>query len=494
MLLRNADVLPLDPRRLQRLAVVGAQADRLAVQGGGSAEVTPTYVTNPLEAIRARAATGLEVIHEPGSMLPGPTPAFDYRWVRTPDGEPGMQVEVFATTDLTGAPVLRETVSQTLIRWGGSPAPGVPTGRFSARVTGEFVPDHSGVWELGLASAGWARLFLDDRPLLVTTEPDRTYRQGTAERTAEVDLEAGRSYRLVVEFAVDSDIDLAGLRIGGRPRLAPDARERAVRAAREADAAIVFVGYDGAWECEGSDRPHMDLPGDQDDLVWAVAAANPRTVVVVNAGAPVTMPWGDAVAAIIQLWFPGMEGGNALADVLFGDVDPSGRLPTTFPVRVEDTPAFTHYPGVNGVVRYDEGLLVGYRHYDKADVAPRFCFGHGLSYTRFEYGQLSVSAHGPVRVSVEINNVGPRRGCEEVVQLYVRNPAADADTPEKELREFVKVDLQPGAKRAVNFELSARAFAHWDEARHDWSVQPGEREILVGSSSQDIRRSAQIRV
>jgi beta-glucosidase len=493
VLLRNADVLPLDPERLQRLAVVGAQADRLAVQGGGSAEVTPAYVTNPLEAIRKRAGVGPRVIHEPGSMLPGPTPPFDYRWVRTPDGAPGMQVEVFATTELTGTPVLRETVSRTLIRWGGSPAPDVPAGRFSGRVTGEFVPDRSGVWELGLASPGRARLFLDDRPLVVTTEPDRSYRQGTAERTAEVDLEAGRSYRLMAEFSVDSDIDLAGLRIGGRPRLAPDARERAVQAAREADVAIVFVGYDGAWECEGTDRPHMDLPGDQDDLVRAVAAANPRTVVVVNAGAPVTMPWADEVAAIIQLWFPGMEGGNALADVLFGDVDPSGRLPTTFPVRVEDTPAFAHYPGVNGVVQYDEGLLVGYRHYDKAGVAPRFGFGHGLSYTRFEYGHLRVSGHGPFQVSVDITNVGPRRGCE-VVQLYVRNPAADADTPEKELREFVKVDLQPGATRAVNFELSARAFAHWDESLHDWSVQPGEREILVGSSARDIRRLAQIRV
>ena len=491
VLLRNNGVLPLGADRIRRVAVIGAQADRMAAQGGGSAEVTPSYVTSPLEAIRRR----VDVIHEPGCTLPGPTPDLDARWVTTPDGEPGIQVEVFAGTEAVGEPISKETMSRTLIRWGGSPAPGVAAGRFAVRATADFVPDRSGPWELGLASAGNARLLVDGRQVLVTTEPDRYYRQGTAERTATLDMQAGRRYRLLAEFSVDSEMDLVGLRIGARPRLALDARERAVQAARDADIAVVVVGYDGAWECEGSDRPHMDLPGDQDDLVREVAAANPRTVVVLNAGAPVSMPWAEDVAAILEMWFPGMEGGNALADVLFGDVDASGRLPTTFPKRLEDSPAYPYYPGENGVVAYREGLLVGYRHYDKARVEPLFCFGHGLSYTRFAYDELRVEQHqdGPVNVSVRVTNVGARPG-REVVQLYVRDPAADDDTPEQELREFAKLDLSPGASQTVSFELPQRAFAHWDNARRGWSIRPGDREILIGASSRDIRSRAPITV
>jgi beta-glucosidase len=404
-----------------------------------------------------------------------------------------MQVDVFASPERSGSPVLRETLSRSLARWGGSPAPGVAAGHFSARATGEFVPDRSGTWELGLASAGQAHLFLDEKLVLVSTEPDQYYRQGTTEVTTQIELEAGSRHRLVVEFTVDSGIEMAGLRIGARPRPPADAQQRAVQAAREADVAVVVVGYDGAWESEGADRPHMGLPGEQDELVRAVAAANPRTVVVVNAGAPVTMPWADGVAAIVQLWFPGMEGGNALAEVLFGDTDPSGRLPTTFPRRLEDSPAYPNYPGENGVVRYDEGLLVGYRHYDKAAVEPRFCFGHGLSFTRFDYADLRVQVQDDehVRVSIDVANVGSRRG-QEVVQLYVRDPESAADRPDKQLRDFAKLELQPGQTQTVTFTLPPRAFAHWDPTRHAWIVARGEREILVGSSSRDIRQVGRV--
>jgi beta-glucosidase len=495
VLLRNTGVLPLGTTRARRIAVIGPQADRPAVQGGGSSEVTPAYVTSPLRAIQERAGGQLQVTYEPGCLLPGPTPALDYRWLRTgPGGEPGMQVEVFASAEPNGSPAAREVLSRSIARWGGSPAPGVPPGHFSARATGEFVPDRSGTWEFGLASAGQARLFLDDRLLVASTKPDVYYRQGTTEVTAEVELEAGSSHRFVVDFSVDSGRDMAGLRFGARPRPPADARARAARAASDADVAVVVVGYDGAWESEGADRPHMGLPGEQDELVRAVAAANPRTVVVLNAGAPVTMPWAHDVAAIVQLWFPGMEGGNALADVLFGDVDPSGRLPTTFPRRLEDSPAYPNYPGRDGVVRYQEGLLVGYRHYDRAGVEPRFCFGHGLSYTRFEYANLAVASDGArARVWVDVTNVGDRPG-REVVQVYVRDPRAPADEPDKELREFAKVDLDVGQTRTLAFDLPSRAFAHWDPRQKAWLVEPGEREILVGSSSRDIRQVARVLV
>ncbi|HTD79348.1 MAG TPA: glycoside hydrolase family 3 N-terminal domain-containing protein, partial [Chloroflexota bacterium] len=270
VLLRNTDVLPLDPGRVRTIAVVGPQGDRLAVQGGGSAELTPTYVSSPLAAIQRHAGSEVRVTYEPGCTLPGPTPTLDYRWVRTgPGGEPGIQVEVFASPEPGGTPVLRETLSRSIARWGGSPAPGVPAGHFSARAIGEFVPDRSGTWELGISSAGEAHLFLEDRLLAVNTQPDVYYRQGSTELTARVDLEAGSTYRLAAEFSVDSGIEMAGLRIGARPLPPADAPQRAVQAASRADVAVVLVGYDGAWESEGADRPHMDLPGEQDDLVRA---------------------------------------------------------------------------------------------------------------------------------------------------------------------------------------------------------------------------------
>jgi len=495
VLLRNADVLPLDlaAGRLRRIAIIGPQADRLAVQGGGSSEVTPSYVTSPLQAIQQRAAGTLQVTYEPGCLLPGPTPALDARWLRTaPRGEPGMQVEVFATPAPHGSPVTREVLSRSVARWGGSPAPGVPPGRFSVRATGEFVPDRSGTWEFGLASAGQARLFLDDRPLVVSAAPDVDYRQGASEATATMELEAGSSHPFVVECAIDSGRDMVGLRLGARLRPPAKAQQRAAQAARDADVAVVIVGYDGGWESEGADRPHMGLPGEQDALIRAVAAANPRTVVVLNAGAPVAMPWADEVAAIVQLWFPGMEGGNALADVLFGDVDPAGRLPTTFPCRLEDSPAYPYYPGQDGVVRYQEGLLVGYRYYDRAAVEPRFCFGHGLSYTRFAYANVAVAAaDATTRVAVDVTNVGDRRG-REVVQVYVRDPAAGEDRPDRELREFATIELDVGQTRRVTFDLPARAFAGWDTQQKAWVVEPGAREILIGSSSRDIRQVARI--
>jgi beta-glucosidase len=405
---------------------------------------------------------------------------------------------VFASTEPSGAPLLRETLSRSIARWGGSPAPGVAAGHFSARASGEFVPDRSGTWELGLASAGQARLFLDDRLLVVSTNPDVYYRQGSTEVTAQVELEAGSSHRLVAEFTVDSGIEMAGLRIGARLVPPPDAQRQAARAASQADVALVLVGYDGAWESEGADRPHMDLPGRQDDLIRAVAAANPRTVLIVNAGAPVSMPWANEVAAIVQLWFPGMEGGNALADMLFGDVDPSGRLPTTFPRRLEDSPAYPYYPGQDGVARYEEGVLVGYRHYDARQIEPLFPFGHGLSYTTFAYANLRLSPEdlGPdheLTVSVEVTNTGARVG-QEVVQLYVRDEEARLERPPKELEAFTKLELRPGETRPVEFRLGMRAFACFDPARNAWLAEAGRFEVLVGSSSRAIHLRASVRL
>jgi len=250
------------------------------------------------------------------------------------------------------------------------------------------------------------------------------------------------------------------------------------------------VGSDSEWESEGFDRKTLDLPGRQAELVERVCAANGRTVVVVNTGAPVAMDWAGRAGAVVQAWFPGQEGAHALADVLFGAVNPSGRLPVTIPRRLEDTPTFGSaavYPGEDGVVRYAEGLHVGYRHYATRGIEPAFCFGHGLSYTTFEYADAAVTmSDDGVVVSVDVTNSGDLAG-REVVQVYVRHPDAGKGRPDRELKGFGVVTLDPGRTERVDVTLPRSAFACWSD--DGWTVQPGEYVVLVGASSNDIRCS-----
>ncbi len=275
---------------------------------------------------------------------------------------------------------------------------------------------------------------------------------------------------------------------------------KAAALARTADVAIVMVGDR---ETEGRDHG-ISLSGNQDALVEAVAAANPRTVVVIKSGSAVLMPWVDKVPAILEAWFPGEEDGNAVAAVLFGDVNPSGKLPLSFPKSLADLAANTpaQYPGVDGEAHYSEGIYVGYRHYDAKGIEPLFAFGHGLSYTSFAYKNLKISS-GTIRfdndsqrltVGVDVTNSGPREGAE-VVQLYVGKPAsAQVSEPPKELEGFQKVDLKSHQTAHLEFSLDARALSHWATATHAWAVSPGTYQILMGSSSRDIRLRGQVTV
>jgi beta-glucosidase len=255
---------------------------------------------------------------------------------------------------------------------------------------------------------------------------------------------------------------------------------------------VVVVGYSPALESEGFDRPSMDLPAGQDGLIEAVAAANEHTVVVVAAGAPVTMTrWIERVAAVLYAWYGGEEVGHAVGDLLFGAASPSGRTPVTFPRRIEDSTAFGHYPGKDLHVEYAEGIYVGYRGFDRGKVEPLFPFGHGLSYTTFEYSGLEVSPEavkrdGTVDVTLKVKNTGARPGAE-VVQLYVHDPESSVDRPEKELKGFRRVSLQPGETRAVSFTLDRSALSFFDPGRREWVAEPGAFEVLVGASSRDIR-------
>jgi beta-glucosidase len=268
--------------------------------------------------------------------------------------------------------------------------------------------------------------------------------------------------------------------------------DEAVALAKKSDVAVVVVGYSFKLESEGFDRASMDLPAGQDDLIKAVAAVNKNTVVVVAAGSPITMTgWLPSVPGLLYAWYGGQETGHAVGDLLFGIATPSGKTPVTFPKRIEDSTAHGSYPGQNLRVTYAEGIYVGYRGFDKRKVEPLFPFGFGLSYTTFEYSGLKVSRPtlkkgGTLEVSVQVKNTGTRAG-DEIVQLYLRDLKSSIDRPEKELKGFRRVALQPGQTRAVSFTIDEAALSFFDPGKKAWIAEAGDFEALVGASSRDIR-------
>jgi len=452
VLLKNDHaLLPLNLKQIQSIAVIGENALRASIMGGGSVRVWPHYVVSPLQGIQSRA--GDRVTYALGCPMHRRIPLFDASWLHQ-----GMTLDYFANRDLTGTPVYSETTRKPDLIWFGDRLPHVDPTNFSVRLTGVFAAPESGVYTFSLFCVGKGRLFIDGQAIIGLWDDGPDQR----ETTAEIELIAGQAHELKIEYVAVPGSRWRNLRLGCMLKPPP---------------------YE--WESEGFDRPDMEWPGEQARLIEAVCAANPNTVVVINAGSPLRMDWLDRAAAVLWAWYPGQEAGNAIADVLFGDVNPSGRLPMTFPRRLQDNPAYINYPGENGQVHYGEGLFVGYRYYDKKEIAPLFPFGYGLSYTTFEYNNLVVEAGDPVRIAVDVSNTGTRAG-KEVVQVYVRDCQSRLVRPEKELKAFAKVTLLPGETRTVTFTLDEEALACYDPARPGWITEAGEFEVWVGSSSRDI--------
>jgi beta-glucosidase len=491
-------VLPLDPAGPGTVAVIGPNAERAAVMGGGSSIVRAHHQVHPLDALRRRL--GDRVVHAPGGAIDRWLPEPEPRWFPAEDDR-GLTIEYVDTADISAEPaVLPEDrrfgsrrVRRVTWTWMAPPDGAPAGGGWGARWTGTFAPDVPGRWTFGVAGLGRCRVLVDGEVVCDNwTNPtlgDTFFGQGSAEVRGTVTLAAGTGHDVVVELQVPANARRAAIRFGMGAPEAGDPVAEAVARARAAQTAIVIAGTNGDWETEGSDRVDMRLPGRQDELIVAVAAANPRTVVVLNTGSPVEMPWVDDVAAVVQVWFGGQELGDALADVLTGLADPGGRLPTTFPVRWADSPAAPNYPGEFGEVRYGEGVFVGYRAQRTFGPAPLFPFGHGLSYTSFAYGDPTVEADaaGPAgfTVTVPVTNTGGRPG-STVVQLYVRPPRGRVLRPERELKAFAKVHLDPGATTDVRLTLDHRAFAHWDPTVPGWASAAGRHDLLVATSSTDV--------
>ena len=521
VLMTNDGVLPLDRHALHRVAVVGPRAAVPCIMGGGSAQVTPHRLVSPLEALTEALGDGVEIVHARGAEASLTPTVVGGAVLRAPDG---FEVERFAGTDLAGEIVDRQHLDDLrfLVFSLGADA----SDDWSARAQGTIVPEEDGVFELGLAQAGQARVLLDGEVVLdgVADPPPpggtEMFGMASQDLLAEVTLTRGVPIEVVVEYA-KVDTLAAYFRVGFRTPDPAPLLDQAVAAATDADVAVVFVGTSGDWETEGRDRSGFGLPGGQDELVRRVAAVNPRTVVVVNAAATVDLPWADDVAAVLQCWFGGQEMAAGVADVLVGDAEPGGRLPTTIPVRIEHSPAHDNFPGENGELRYGEGVFMGYRGYEHRAVEPRFAFGHGLSYTTFAFGAPTLSsstfrAGDTLTVSVPITNTGDRAGAE-VVHCYVAPEAPRLARPPKELKAFAKVRLEAGESTTVDLVLDDRSFAYWDPGQPDWEevsaragamfgqaaqerrspgwqVDPGRYQLLIGRSSQDLAATVDLEI
>lgn len=488
VLLKNAGVLPL--KKVKSIAVIGPYARTAQILGGGSSNVTPHYAVSPYEGIKNRAGGKLKVQTAPGCFIYKDTPAPAPETLSTPDGRRGLSLSLFNGTELAGDPAYTEVTTRVQYGWFESTVPNVDQEAFSLRLEGFFTPQESGVHTLALAAVGWGRLYLDEELLIDHTSDSDMAKQ----LTADLELEGGKAYPIKVEYYWKGNPRWRSLSLGHQPPHAKDTIAEAVKLAKNSDVVVLIASLNAEWESEGFDRVDMKLPGAQNELIERVAKANKNTIVVLNTGCAVEIPWVDRVPAVLQLWYDSQEQGNALADVLFGDVNPSGKLPTTFPVRLQDNPAYTNYPGEHGKVLYGEGIFVGYRYYDKKELVPRFPFGHGLSYTTFKYSNLRLSAKSLtpnelLKVRVDVTNTGKVAG-KEVAQLYIRDVSATVARPEKELKAFAKVELAPKQTRTVTFTLDREAFWYFDVTRNTWATEPGDFEVIVGSSSRDIRLSA----
>lgn len=487
VLLKNTGILPLKPG--QKLAVIGPNAKIAQIMGGGSSQINPHYRVSPWEGlVEAVGADNL-------SFAPGCSNDRFQPLLRT-----RLKVEFFGNRALSGPVIGEEHIDSAETFWVGTVADGKLSALdFSARVTGSYLPEKSGTYQVGIAAAGKAKIFVNGKLVADAwthwTKGRTFFEEGCDEVVGEVALEAGKPAEISIEFATKEKalLGLAAFRMGiGLPMDDADIEE-AVSIAKDADVALVFVGRNGEWDTEGSDLDGIGLPGRQDELVGAVARANPSTIVVLQTGGPVEMPWLEAVAGVMQSWYAGQETGNAIADVLVGAAEPGGRLAQSFPIRWSDNPAYSQdprvYPGLDGEVEYREGVFIGYRHYDQHGIKPLFPFGFGLSYTRFAYGPLALDlsglAEGRVKAQVEVTNVGEREG-STVAQLYVAPQTAPVSRPKKELKAFAKVALAPGAKRCIDLELDARAFAYFDVPSQTWIAEAGSYQLLLGTDAETI--------
>lgn len=483
VLLKNdGDLLPLDRKKIKTLAVIGPNAYPAVIGGGGSSLTTPFRATSLLEGFADYLTNDVRVLYA------SDTPALDKifkasEFVTKPGGPAGLKAEYFDNEEVKGPAALARIDQHLNFDWAeGGYAPGHPAYHFSVVWTGYFIPTETNDYRFYTSADDGVRLYLNDQKVI-----DDWQRHVETVRSYSVHLEAHKPYKIRLEYFQGTGG--ATLRFGVmnmREAITPEL----LAMARKADAVILCTGFDSETEGEGFDRSFI-LPKAQNSLIEQIAAVNPKTIVVLNSGGNVDMrSWLDRVPALLHAWYPGQEGATALAQIVFGEYSPSGKLPISFEQRWEDNPVHDSYYPAAGTkhVSYNEGVFVGYRNYDRAKVKPRFAFGFGLSYSTFDFSGLSATRESSdkgefIRVSFTLKNTGARDGAD-VAQLYVGEVSPVVPRPLKELKGFIKVDLKPGESRPMSLLLDRRSFAYYDVNAKGWKVQPGRYSLCLGDSSQ----------
>ncbi|KAJ6546416.1 beta-glucosidase, partial [Mycena vulgaris] len=519
VLLKNKDnLLPLSSAQTKTLAIIGPNALQHIISGGGSAALKPSYSISPYDGVVSGAPAGVTIHHAIGCYAHKYLPTLENK-LKTADGQPGWLCTFYNHDqygELTDA-VAAFVIMDTRVKLVDFLPPGL-TPNWTIKLTGRLTVEKTVPFELGLTVAGRAKLWVNGELTIDNwtkqTPGDFFYGQGTIEEKTVVDLRAQIPVDILVEYtntspASEGDDNISsqpalmlGVRLGGCEKIDDIAAiESAVTLAASCDAVLFVAGLTPEWESEGFDRPTLSLPGKQDWAISRIAAANANTVVCIQAGSATSMPWVGEVRSVIQAWYLGNEVGHAIGDIIWGKVNPGGRLPLTFPVRIEDTPAFLSSQSENGKIHYREDLFVGYKHYHARGIQPLFEFGFGLSYTTFSFADLVVSdakfneTGFNFSVSVTIKNEGLVAG-SETAQLYISYPKETGiTTPVHQLKGFAKArDVAPGGTRDLVMHLDKFALAFWDSNMNAWSVSPGRYVMNVGASSADFRLQGELRV
>ncbi|WVQ84780.1 hypothetical protein IAT38_006937 [Cryptococcus sp. DSM 104549] len=525
VLLKNdSGVLPIS-KSAKRIAVIGPNAGRAEVSGGGSAALRPTYTVSPLKGIQAEAGPSVEVVYAAGCDAHKLTPLLGDDLVNA-EGKPGFDISFFNHPLSQPSPAIHSLTTTNSNMFFNDNLPDELYKACYARVTGTFTPTRTGIYEFGCGALGTVDLYVDDVLLIDnSTAPvpgELFYGKGSREETAEIHLEAGVEYAIRLDYASPSAgtafvgplalSSRGGVRFGGYLKLSPEENlSEAVELAKGADVVVLVAGLNAEFETEGFDRTDMSLPSPSLKLINTILSHRPDTIVCIQSGTPVSMPFAPSTSTLVHVFYNGNEVGNGLADVLFGKVNPSAKLPYSAPERVKDyashrgsekVPAEMSFPGKGGKVYYQEGVYVGYRQFvsDGSEVA--FPFGHGLSYTSFSYSPIALDKHtltfsSTITVTCTITNTGSVPG-REIVQIYVSPPSTSTvDRPKLELRAFAKTRvLQPGESELVNLRLDKEAFAYYADRPEGkgWEVEQGEYGVVVASSSVDVRSRAVVAV
>ncbi|KAF7715058.1 Beta-glucosidase [Penicillium ucsense] len=517
VLLKNEDnILPL--KKDGPILVIGPNAKIASYCGGGSASLAPYYTVSPFEGVTAKSSG--EVKYSQGVYSHKDLPLLG-PLMKTEDGKTGFTFKVYNEPPSAGQE--RTAVDEIhLVNSSGFLAdyvnPKLNSLTFYVDMEGYFTPEEDGLYDFGVTVVGTGRLLVDGEVVVDNTKNQKQgsafFGTATIEEQGTKELKAGQKYKILFEFgsAPTSDLDTHGIvafggggfRFGTSRRVGQEELiSQAVEQAKGASQVVIFAGLTSEWETEGYDRDHMDLPPGSDELISRVLEVNPNAVVVIQSGTPITMPWANNARALVHAWFGGNECGNGIADVLYGDVNPSGKLPLTFPRRLQDNPSYLNFRSERGRTLYGEDIYVGYRYFEKSDVAPAFAFGHGLSYTSFSRSGLKLDtvpeqskyteSGEPVTATVTVTNTGSVAGAE-VVQLWIVPPKTEVNRPVRELKAFKKVFLQPGETQTVELTVEKKlATSWWDEQRSQWVSEKGKYQVsITGTGPEELNAEFEV--